>query len=872
MATAQPAPAEGQRDLTGTNVGRFAIRALLGAGGMGEVYRAEDTKLKRSVALKRVSQRLGSDQRSRQRILREAERASGLNSPHIASVHDVLEHDGEVFLVMEYVEGTTLRQRLRTGSLPLPEFFDVAVQCGEALDVAHRKGIVHRDIKPENIMLTADRQVKVLDFGLARRLPWADEGAITSSFESDTSFGGTPGYMAPEALLEQELDSRSDIFSLGVVFYETATGRHPFRADKSVARGPRVPSAPEPVSHVVREAPADLDRVISKMLARDPEQRYATAADLLVDLRALERGGSLPAPAVEQPGRKWIRSTLRVLVVAVILAVLLTAFPAVRKQWKQWFGGPELPEKKHIAVLPFVPASDDPDARAFAQGLTETLTAKLTQLTDKYPLQVVPVSEIREQKINSVQQARVGLGVNLVVEGSMRQAGGLVRVTYNLVDAQSRRELRADTITATPSDPFAVEDRVVAGVLNTLELELGENAKASERGTNQPAVYELYLRGRGYLHEYHTPENIDSAIANFKGALEREPNYALAHAGLGEAYWYKYEQTHKAEWVEKAQAACRRAAGLGGGHACLGRVYTGTGKYEEAVAEFRRALQSDPTDDAAYRGLAFAYEQVGRVADAEQTYRRAISVRPQYWAGYSWLGRFLFQRARYEEAAEMFKQVTALAPDSYRGYYNLGGIRIAQGRYEEAIAVLQKSVAIRPSPSGYSNLGTAYFYLRRFGDAARSYHAALNLDDHDYVLWGNLAEAYYWTPGERDKSLATCRRAIVLAQQRLKVNPRDANVLGWLASYHAILGDRTAAQKFLDDALAISPGDADMRLRAAVIYIKLGDRERSFRWLEKALAAGIPQSQIRNYPSFDILASDARFRKLIQETASGPRT
>jgi tetratricopeptide (TPR) repeat protein len=399
-------------------------------------------------------------------------------------------------------------------------------------------------------------------------------------------------------------------------------------------------------------------------------------------------------------------------------------------------------------------------------------------------------------------------------------------------------------------------------VLKTLELELSEEDQTRERGTNQPAVYELYLRGRGYLHEYHSPENIESAIANFKGALEREPNYALAYSGLGEAYWYKYELTHKAEWVDKALAACRRAAELGSGHACLGRVYTGTGKYEQAVAEFQRALQVDPTDDGAYRGLAFSYEQLGRVADAEQTYRRAINARPQYWAGYNWLGRFLFQQARYKEAIEMFKQVTALAPDSYRGYYNLGGTYVAQGRYEEAIAVLQKSVSIRPSASGYSNLATAYFYLRRFGDAARTYDTALKLDDRDYVLWGNLGESYYWTRGEREKATPAYRRAIALAEERLSVNPRDANVLGWLANYYAMLGDKKAGLQYLGRALALAPGDAELRFKAAITYKHLGDSQQAMKWLEKAVAAGLERTRIRSTPAFDDFANEKRFQNL----------
>ena len=602
------------------------------------------------------------------------------------------------------------------------------------------------------------------------------------------------------------------------------------------------------------------------MLAKSPEERYARASDLLADLRALESGK--PRPFLVSPAprtRHWVKRAGRGMALAILVMLALGVTPIARQHWKRWFVGADLPEKKNLAVLPFAVVGEDPGAHAFAQGLAETLTGKLAQLTDNYPLQVVPPSEIRSQKVDSVEQARVGLGANLVLEGSLRRSGSQVRVTYHLVDTRTRQQLRADTVTAPAGDPFAVEDRVVQSVLRSLDLELGSKDRRAlqAHGTSEPAAYDYYLRGRGYLMEYQKLENVDSAIEVFQRALERDPNYTLAYAGLGESYWQKYQATHAAEWVTRSLEACQKAAALGEGAICLGHVYNETGKYEQAGSEFQRALQVDSTSDDAYRGLAFAYEHLGKTAEAEQTYRHAIAVRPQYWAGYNWLGSFLVHQTRLQEAAQMFQQVVALAPDNIRGCSNLGGVYSLLGRYEEAIPVLTRCLAIQPTADAYSNLATVYFYLRHYDQAANSYQQALKLDETKYTLWGNLGEAYYWTPGRRDQASAAYRQAISYAQQAETVNPRNPHVLGQLAVYHAMLGESKLAREYIGRALALSAGDAELRFKAAFIEQRLGQPLRALEWLEKAVSAGLSTSEIRNNPIFDNLTDNQRFQQLL---------
>jgi serine/threonine protein kinase/Tfp pilus assembly protein PilF len=853
-------------DLTGTKVGRFHIHSKLGNGGMGEVYYAEDTTLQRPVALKRMSHQLADHPEGRRQILKEAQRASILSSQHIAGIYDILDEPGEMLLVMEYVEGITLRRRLQlTGRLGVATSVQIACQCAEALNVAHQSGIVHRDIKPENIMLTPAGQAKVLDFGLARRLAMKSDTQTTVSGTSQSSLcAGTSGYTAPEVLLEHDLDARSDIFSLGVVFYEMLTGQHPFEAKKVIVTADHIlHDDPPRAGELATDVPEELDHVVAKMLAKDPESRYKNAAELLEDLGRLRAN----FPADLQPKRRLKVSVKSGMYVVLTIVFLSFVLPILRGLWRP---RDELPAKKYLAVLPFVPAVEDPQARAFCQGLTETLTAKLTQLTARHPLQVVSPGEIRAVSVASVQQARSHLGANLVLEGSFHQLGQKMRVTYNLVDSGTSRVLRADAISADADDPFALEDRVVESALRSLDMELSgqERKSLQSHGTTQPVAYDFYLRGRGYLQDYQKMENIDSAVELFQRALTKDANFALAYAGLGESYWQKYELTHDPQWTIKAQEACKRSNNSGEGAICLGIVYNGTGRYEQAAAEFQRALQSDPTNDQAYRGMASAYEHLNKLEDAERTYQQAINVRPDYWAGYNWLGTFFYHQARFEEGAKVFAQAAELAPDNVRAQNNLGGTYLAMGRYEDAISVFQKSVGINPSQDAFSNLGMAYLYLHHFPDAAHACEQAVQLDPRQYALWGNLGDVYYPQPERRKDALAAYRKAIELGGEQLKVNSRNSSLLSYLAVYHAMLGERGRAGLRIHEALTLTPSDPEVLLNAALVANQLGDEKQTFVWLRKSLQAGLSAVLVRDIPNFDNLHDKKMFQQLLREKIS----
>jgi len=502
--------------------------------------------------------------------------------------------------------------------------------------------------------------------------------------------------------------------------------------------------------------------------------------------------------------------------------------------------------------------------------MTETLTAKLAQLSDRDSLQLVSTREIEAQGITNAEQARREFGVDLVLEGSLQQAGSQLRINYSVVDAKTHRQLDGRSITSNTDDVFALEDQVVNEALNILSVEM-PSAKHGElqHPETKPESYRHYLRGLGYLQEFHKPENIQNAIAEFELALHVDPNYSRAYAGTGEAYWRGFLESNRTNgWIANAAENCRRALAitpsLAEGHSCMGNVYNGQGEYRKAVDEFKQAVTLDGSRDDALRGLAEAYEKFGDVAAAETAYKQAIALRPQYWAGYNSLGAFYFRQSRYPDAVNMFQRVIDLTPENFRGYSNLGGVLLTRGENSKAIRILERSIQIRPTLEAYSNLGGAYFALRQFSDAAHAYEQGLKLDDRDSLIWGNMGDALYWTPGRRHEAESAYRKAIFIASSKLQVNPRDATLLAFVATYHAMLEDKMVATSDVQRALDLAPNDADVMFRAALVYNHFEDTERTLSFLEKAIATGYPASAIRDTPDFDHLRDNPRIQAMLR--------
>jgi serine/threonine protein kinase/Flp pilus assembly protein TadD len=850
----------------GQLIGHYRIVESIGKGGMGVVYRAHDEQLDRDVALKILPPLENVSESSRRQFRREAVSVARINHTNVAMAFEFGQDHGVDFLVTEYVPGTTLDILLANHTLTGERVVELGQQLAEGLEAAHREGIIHRDLKPGNLRINPDGKLKILDFGLALLLSRNDEPAATVSMTNPWKMAGTLPYMAPEQLSGATLDARTDIWAAGAVLYQMATCRPPF----GQVAGTQLIAAilhqtPTPVRVFNPEISPELERLILKALEKDPAQRFQSAAELKQALRSLSGVTVSSTAAVSKQTRsaRWLKTAALALIVIAVFVLGVILFQRYNATGK-------IPESSVVAVLPFESVGNDAAMNALGLGLTDTVTAKLWQASSNTHLQMVSTREMVSQGVKNAEQARREFGSDFVLEGSIQQSGSMLRITYDLIDSKTHRPIAAGTVTGEANDIFGLQDRFVEQLLDTLPTVLNPTQRDALKSAHdtQPAAYDFYLRGRGYLEQYQNPENIDHAIHEFEEALKVDEKYAPAYAGLGRAYAIGFLQQNRGkDWLEKSRKNCSQALTVGPqlaeAHSCMGKVYFATGQYESAVEQFNRSLDLNHDSDETLGDLADAHQRLGNPAAAESAYRKAISLRPNYWGAYSALGTFYYNQARYKDAAEIFRRVTELAPDNYRGYSNLGGIYLLQGRYSDAVEALQKSIHLRPTGGSYGNLGATYFYMQRFEDAANSLQQAVALDDGDWLSWGSLGDALYWSRGKQEEAARAYRKAIDVANSKLEVNPRDAFTLAYTSDYYVMLGDKPKAISTLQKALALAPNDADVRFRAAILYNHIGDKEKTLEFLKKASNAGFSQNVIRDTPDFSPLRDDPRFRALI---------
>jgi serine/threonine-protein kinase len=679
----------------GQLLGHYRIIEKIGAGGMGVVYRAHDERLDRDVALK-ILPKLGlMSDAARRQFRQEALSLAKITDPHVAMAFDFGHDDGINYLVTEFVSGLTLDAKLAGRPLPEAEILNLGKQLASGLESAHLEGVIHRDLKPSNLKVTPDGRLKILDFGLAFMLKTETDATVTAPLSETYSDAGTLPYMAPEQLKGAKPDARADIWSAGVVLYEMSTGKPPFSdltgAPLVAAILERVPIPPCKVSPKIS---LGLERVILRALQKDPKERYQSAGDLRIDLANLETGTMpiYPKPVDSVNWKLWLPF-------AVVIVLGLAGL------WRQRYRTiPPARENKMMAVLPFESVANDPPTNALGLGLTETVNAKLVQAVDGGHLQLVSTRDLVERGVKTSDQAQREFGTDLVLEGSLQQNGARLRVTWSLVNPRTHTQIAANTITGSADDIFGLQDNIFDEVLEKLSLAIDPARRQALEGRpdTQPAAYDFYLRGRGYLEDYQTRDNLEKAIAEFERAIDIDKNYAPAYAAMGLAYNAGFQWKNRGkDWEEKAAIQCNRALAitpqLAEGHTCLGNVLFSSGRYEEAVNQFQRSLDLDHNSDETLRSLAAAYQKLGNASAAEEAYRKAISLRPNYWGVYNAFGTFYYNQARYADAVAMFKKAIQLAPLSYNGYSNLGAMYLLLGQYGEAVEALKQSIALRPT-------------------------------------------------------------------------------------------------------------------------------------------------------------------------------
>ena len=798
---------------SGTRLGPYEIVAAIGSGGMGDVYRARDTRLERDVAVKVLPERFVRDAEARTRFEREAKAVAALTHPNILAIHDYGSTDEAAYSVTELLEGQTLRRRMHEGPIPWRKAVEIGAALADGLAAAHAKGIVHRDLKPENIFLTADGRVKILDFGLAqlKRLePTSEEidasTIPTAPLKTDpSSIMGTAGYMAPEQLRGEEVDGTTDIFALGSVLYEMATGKPAFiRATVIDSLSAILTDTPDVFAVSERMIPFELARVITRCLEKNRAERFQSASDLASSLRAISTSTNLSFEAPEDKTRRmrWVAGLLIVLAILTAAAVIWSR--RVASSGDTGFAQRLVRSKtRSLAILPFVNATGDKEAEYLSDGVTETLINTLAQVPG---VRVMSRTSVFHYKDKPADPLRVGreLNVSSVVVGRIEEVGGKLVVSAELIDAKDGTLNWGNRYEIARSDLFPVQQSIAAEIARTLRLQLGgrEQQLLKKQQTRDPRAYELYLKGR-FQWNKRNADGLYKAIDFFNQAIEIDPQYALAYAGLADVYnlldiWAGLPTK---ETFPRAKAAAEKALSI-----------------DDQLAEAHTSL--------AYAIHTYEWDWPA----AEREYRRAIELNPNYATAHQWYAEFLTAVGRFEEAEREGRRALALDPMSPIINAVVAWNRTMARRYPAAIEQGVRSTQLFPDfMAGHAYLGLAYL-----------------------------------ESGKPREALAELEKARALL---------DIVVIEtWLARAELAAGKRAEAEKILQSLESRGArGDYLPSYYMAVLYAHLGNRDRAFAELKRAVAERTgAMVWVEVDPSLDPLRGDPRFASITADTRTKP--
>ena len=769
MAHGEPSFAPGQR------LGPYSLVSRLGAGGMGEIYLAQDSRLGRQVALKFLPASFREDSERLRRFQNEARAASALNHPNVATIYEISESENIAFIAMEYIEGVTLDQKISGRPLNTGEIVNISIQVADALDDAHSHGVIHRDIKTGNIMLTRRDQVKVLDFGLAK-LSSTDSTQLSDLPTAVKTLPGlvmgTVQYMSPEQAVGQTIDARSDIWSFGVVLYEMATGRKPFVGDTTGGTIDKIRhSQPEAIARFNYEIPAELERIIRKCLEKDRENRYQSARELMIDLKNLRRDLDSDSSKVTTPvsiqGKSSTRTGILIAAACVlILALIAGASYLIRRKQLDAAAGTDA-QIKSIAVLPFKPLVGSNRDETLELGMADTL---ITRLSNIRQVDVRPISAVR--KYTGLEQDAIAAGreqqVDAVLDGVIQRAGDQVRVSVRCLRVKDGSQLWSGQFQENMTQIFAVQDSISERVTSALAFTLagGERQQLTKHHTENPEAYELYLKGRFQVSRL-TDDGFLKGRDYFQQAINLDSNYALAHAALADSYML-----------------------LGGWN-----VGTPRETFPKARDAALRALQVDPTLAEPHATLAmvsFAFDWDWKTA--EQEFKRALDLNPNYPDAHQMYSYYLAAMKRFDESLAQMQRANDLDPASLSKVAGIGEILNYMGRTDEAKEQYEKCLEMDPN-SGFANwsLGNVYLHKRMYDQAITQYKKAIPLSGTSPDEPSTLAYAYAKS-GKRKQALETI-------EQLIKTS--ESHYVSWtlIAATYAALDDHDEAFKSLNKAI-----------------------------------------------------------------------
>lgn len=906
-----------------SQIDHYEILERVGEGGMGIVYRARDRRLGRTVAIKILHPDLSSDPRRRARFEREARAEAALNHPNIATFFDIgeasldelddvylgdlgeAESSTATYLVMEYVEGEDLKERLVREPLSAEEIVGYGIQIAEGLASAHAANVLHRDLKPRNIRITPEGRVKILDFGLAKILEPETlvYGEDTVQQEFETSHGlvvGTAPYMSPEQIRGRAVDERSDLFALGVVLYEMATRRRPFEGGNSVETLHAILQQDPPALGDFRDdVPAEFERIIRTLLAKEPEDRHQSAEEVAEELKRLARHPDLSlssALAILLPAarrRRWLVASG--IVAALLIAAAVGLFLVMR---------PRAPaEPVTVTVSALENATGDPNLDYLADGFGFLLAAQLgrvplvdvvgwtspgpndsgaglgDQSDSSVGVRSEPGSEVasaatpeREEGSNGGRSR--GLAPELALGGSLLEAGERIIARLELERRESGEIVWEERFVLSREELPDLFARVAARIASVLQIPLPrEDRRALDAGlTESASALDDYLQAHHFLTGWESLRGRMMAIDLYQRALEKDPEFALAHAGLSEACWRVYHETGESTMAERARGAAERAVELAPGspltRLALARVARGHGRYAEAVAELRQVVAEQPALAEAHYELALARRELGDLDGAKASLKRVIEVRPRWWRPWNELGDIHLDLGAYDAAESAFRTADELAPEERDLQGNLLAVELIRGDYEEAIELYERLDASITEASVASNLGTAYWFQERYDRALDLYGLAAQLEPQEPDFPGNRGEVLREL-GRHEEAADAYRRALTLVTQKLEKNPDSDAFRADQARYLAKLGRCEEARSAAPALGSGSGATQDIAFDVALVYALCDDRLRALSALRTAVEKGLTAGFFAREPEFEALREDPAFQRLVERAGRG---
>jgi serine/threonine protein kinase/tetratricopeptide (TPR) repeat protein len=845
-------------------VSHYKILKKLGEGGMGEVYKAEDTRLGRNVVLKFLPEKFSKDRLALERFAREARSAGALDHPSICTIYDVGEYEGQPFIVMQYLEGKTLREALKKAPFDIDQILNIGIQIAAGLEKAHDLDIIHRDIKPANIILTKDGRAKILDFGLAK-LSAEQQSSPEDHMTSPGSAVGTTLYMSPEQVRGDHLSTRSDLFSLGVILYQMATGRLPYAGttagavfDEILNKTPMSPVRINP------DLPDELERIISKCMEKEEDLRYQSTRELLADLKRFSRdsgrpltstsGGPLPPrPTTRRPWWFGPGVALGVLILATALAWYFGAFSSA-------------PVSTSVGVVPFTNSSGDTTQEALADGLTEDIVANLSRISG--------LSVYRFKDIEVSPRDKAGeFGVGTILEGTIRRVNDKIRISTNLTEASSGRILWSRNYDRELTDIFALQTEIALQVAAALEVELlpEEESVVGVNPTSSVEAYDLYLQGRFLRHTQENPQGLRQAAAYFQQAIELDSNYSLAYAGLAECYFMLASIYGVEPWEafgEAAEAAVRLGDSLPEPHVAMGLWQDF--REDDAIAaeaEFTKALEIDPRHANARREYARFLMRRGRFDEALSEIDKVHD--PMFAVTVHLTRSEIYRyRGQYDEAmreAHKFRQIWS---GSDEPLLQIVSCYIALTEYGKAEEWAEKISATHPAK--YRLLALLYMLQDRMSEAREASSQLTSLQPDLPFTWWIAGSIALWEKDYRQASESFEIAYELPTREDLTWWRPHATYLG-VALWRSRLRGEAAqlfAQRIRLNQLAMDNGNQhpDLRRDMAVIHATLGDREEALQWMGRAVASGYAQYDlIMKDRLLESLYTNSRFQQMISE-------